>query len=230
MPRSWKRGCSSCGSDSVERSIVPRTRSAWRCASVTPVSPVMSSCSLAICKSIVLTHGGRIQVRDRPGGGACFSVFLPAQAPYLTVTNVQIAKVLAFQYRDPSIAEQANSRRCRLARTYIFSKTFRRRTLRARSARRAAASSAGAGPAAHGSWHTSRRATIEIIKLLKRGRGRARRWPPVCGRGVQGVPKCWRYTLHRGFSDKQFVGDLTVRGSGAHQAQDLTFAISQLRS
>ena len=36
---------------------------------------------LAICKSIVLAHGGRIQVRDRPGGGACFSVFLPAQAP-----------------------------------------------------------------------------------------------------------------------------------------------------
>ena len=36
---------------------------------------------LAICKSIVLAHGGRIQIRDRPGGGACFSVFLPAQAP-----------------------------------------------------------------------------------------------------------------------------------------------------
>src|SRR5207302_8253888 len=36
---------------------------------------------LAICKSIVLAHGGRIQVRDRPGGGACFGVFLPAQAP-----------------------------------------------------------------------------------------------------------------------------------------------------
>ena len=36
---------------------------------------------LAICKSIVLAHGGRIQVGDRPGGGACFSVFLPAQAP-----------------------------------------------------------------------------------------------------------------------------------------------------
>jgi len=32
---------------------------------------------LAICKSIVLAHGGRIQVTDRPGGGAHFSVFLP---------------------------------------------------------------------------------------------------------------------------------------------------------
>jgi two-component system, OmpR family, sensor histidine kinase KdpD len=34
---------------------------------------------LAICQSIVLAHGGRIEVSDRPGGGACFSVFLPAQ-------------------------------------------------------------------------------------------------------------------------------------------------------
>ena len=32
---------------------------------------------LAICKSIVLAHGGRIQVTDRPGGGAHFSVFVP---------------------------------------------------------------------------------------------------------------------------------------------------------
>jgi len=34
---------------------------------------------LAICQSIVLAHGGRIQVRNRRGGGARFSVFLPAQ-------------------------------------------------------------------------------------------------------------------------------------------------------
>jgi hypothetical protein len=33
---------------------------------------------LAICKSIVLAHGGRMQVSDRPGGGARFSVYLPA--------------------------------------------------------------------------------------------------------------------------------------------------------
>ena len=33
---------------------------------------------LAICQSIVLAHGGRIEVNDRPGSGACFSVFLPA--------------------------------------------------------------------------------------------------------------------------------------------------------
>jgi signal transduction histidine kinase len=33
---------------------------------------------LAICQSIVLAHGGRIEVTDRPGSGACFSVFLPA--------------------------------------------------------------------------------------------------------------------------------------------------------
>jgi two-component system sensor histidine kinase KdpD len=34
---------------------------------------------LAICQSIVLAHGGRIRVTDRLGGGARFSVFLPAQ-------------------------------------------------------------------------------------------------------------------------------------------------------
>jgi two-component system sensor histidine kinase KdpD len=33
---------------------------------------------LAICQSIVLAHGGRIQVSEKVGGGACFSVFLPA--------------------------------------------------------------------------------------------------------------------------------------------------------
>ena len=32
---------------------------------------------LAICRSIVVAHGGRIEVNDRPGSGACFSVFLP---------------------------------------------------------------------------------------------------------------------------------------------------------
>jgi two-component system, OmpR family, sensor histidine kinase KdpD len=34
---------------------------------------------LAICQSIVLAHGGRMRVGDRPGGGARFSVFLPVQ-------------------------------------------------------------------------------------------------------------------------------------------------------
>ncbi len=36
---------------------------------------------LAICQSIVLTHGGRMQVTDRPGGGARFSVCLPTRPP-----------------------------------------------------------------------------------------------------------------------------------------------------
>ena len=35
---------------------------------------------LAICHSIVLAHGGRMKVTDRPGGGASFSVFLPLPA------------------------------------------------------------------------------------------------------------------------------------------------------
>jgi two-component system sensor histidine kinase KdpD len=33
---------------------------------------------LAICQSIVLAHGGRMEVRNRRGGGARFSVLLPA--------------------------------------------------------------------------------------------------------------------------------------------------------
>jgi two-component system, NtrC family, nitrogen regulation sensor histidine kinase NtrY len=36
---------------------------------------------LAIVKKIVLQHGGEIQVGDRPGGGASFSVVLPLAAP-----------------------------------------------------------------------------------------------------------------------------------------------------
>jgi hypothetical protein len=34
---------------------------------------------LAICRSTVLAHGGRIVVTDRPGGGTRFSVLIPAQ-------------------------------------------------------------------------------------------------------------------------------------------------------
>jgi two-component system sensor histidine kinase KdpD len=34
---------------------------------------------LAICQSIVLAHGGSMQLTDRPGGGARFSVVLPAR-------------------------------------------------------------------------------------------------------------------------------------------------------
>jgi two-component system, OmpR family, sensor histidine kinase KdpD len=35
---------------------------------------------LAICQRIVREHGGRIEVTDRPGGGARFSVFLPVSS------------------------------------------------------------------------------------------------------------------------------------------------------
>ena len=45
---------------------------------------------LAICRSIVRAHGGRIQVTDRPGGGARFSVFLPTQVPAGIDSNYQL--------------------------------------------------------------------------------------------------------------------------------------------
>jgi two-component system sensor histidine kinase KdpD len=44
---------------------------------------------LAICQSIVLAHGGRMLVADRPGGGARFSVLIPAQmeAAYFDISD-----------------------------------------------------------------------------------------------------------------------------------------------
>jgi hypothetical protein len=44
---------------------------------------------LAICQSIVLAHGGRMLVADRPGGGARFSVLIPAQidGAYLDISD-----------------------------------------------------------------------------------------------------------------------------------------------
>jgi signal transduction histidine kinase len=35
---------------------------------------------LAVARQIVEAHGGRIDVADAPGGGACFTVKLPAEA------------------------------------------------------------------------------------------------------------------------------------------------------
>jgi signal transduction histidine kinase len=35
---------------------------------------------LAVARQIVEAHGGRIDVADRPGGGACFTILLPTGA------------------------------------------------------------------------------------------------------------------------------------------------------
>jgi two-component system OmpR family sensor kinase len=42
---------------------------------------------LAITKSIVEIHGGRVQVESKPGEGARFSVFLPAEHQQRETTN-----------------------------------------------------------------------------------------------------------------------------------------------
>ncbi len=36
---------------------------------------------LAICRAIVRAHGGEIEARDRPGGGARFELTLPLSEP-----------------------------------------------------------------------------------------------------------------------------------------------------
>jgi two-component system sensor histidine kinase KdpD len=47
---------------------------------------------LAICQSIVLAHGGRIEVDDRPDAGARFSVFLPAPVRARRMTSNHLTK------------------------------------------------------------------------------------------------------------------------------------------
>src|SRR5215467_9280725 len=50
----------------------------FRCRSDNHVGVKGYGLGLAICQSIVKAHAGRIEVSDRPKGGACFCVFLPA--------------------------------------------------------------------------------------------------------------------------------------------------------
>ncbi len=47
---------------------------------------------LAICQSIVLAHGGRIQVTNRRSGGARFSVFLPGPIPTQNLDKSSVVK------------------------------------------------------------------------------------------------------------------------------------------
>src|SRR5260370_28260520 len=61
---------------------------------------------LAICQSIVLAHGGRIEVVDRPGDGTRFSVFLPAPVRARRVdSNCQPKE----QANDPATDSAKNS-------------------------------------------------------------------------------------------------------------------------
>ena len=43
--------------------------------------PEGSGLGLAIVDQVARTHGGRVEVEDRPGGGAIFRVVLPASPP-----------------------------------------------------------------------------------------------------------------------------------------------------
>lgn len=53
----------------------------YRGASHTTHAQRGSGLGLAICKAIVETHGGEIHVTNRQGGGACFTLTLPAASP-----------------------------------------------------------------------------------------------------------------------------------------------------
>jgi len=54
---------------------------------------------LVICRSIVLAHGGRIQVGERPGGGARFSVHLPAERDLSFTLRDQRSESTTHPYR-----------------------------------------------------------------------------------------------------------------------------------
>src|SRR6266568_1208280 len=57
---------------------------------------------VAFCQPIVLAHHGRIQVTDRPGVGARFSVYLPAQVQARALNDDAVAKDRG---NDPTGAE-----------------------------------------------------------------------------------------------------------------------------
>jgi signal transduction histidine kinase len=42
--------------------------------------PTGTGLGLSICRRLVEEHGGRIAAGDRPGGGACFTILLPASS------------------------------------------------------------------------------------------------------------------------------------------------------
>jgi two-component system sensor histidine kinase KdpD len=51
----------------------------YRAAPQTPDARRGVGLGLAICKAIVLAHGGRISARNRPEGGAEFLIVLPVK-------------------------------------------------------------------------------------------------------------------------------------------------------
>jgi PAS domain S-box-containing protein len=66
---------------------------------------------LAICRSIVSAHGGKIRAEDGPSGGARFTVALPQALGVFTPHTVDQAKAIAVKHSSQVIAGQSGALR-----------------------------------------------------------------------------------------------------------------------
>ena len=69
-----------CGSSSVKYQLVETSRAEWDRMLAVNLTGVYLTCTVFARQLLRQGHGGRISAGNRPGGGACFTVQLPARA------------------------------------------------------------------------------------------------------------------------------------------------------